>query len=151
MELPKLTVECQFLDISLDYPMYVNRVVHTTCQLPDPPKKMFDACYSWLNIKVVSLCSRLILGAERHTTILTPSSFSYSCKTILKPQYWTNPNIPHVEVTFESESITLNGTNAKVMVITYITEKMIKMDSDGCWKMMNNTSLLLDAAKDSSE
>ncbi|KAJ8911374.1 hypothetical protein NQ315_014205 [Exocentrus adspersus] len=120
VNLPKLTIECQFLDISLDSPMYVNRVVHTTCQLPDPPPKMFKACFSWLNVKVVGVGSRLILNPECHTTILTPSSISYSCKSILKPQYWTNPNIPHEEVTFESESITLNGTNAKMMVIAYI-------------------------------
>lgn len=135
----------------MDNPMYVNRVVHTTCQLPDPPQKMFNACFSWLNVKVVSLCSRLILGPERHTTILTPSNISYSCKSILKPLYWTNPDIPHVEMTFESESVTINGTNAKIMVIGYIIGKMIKMDSEGCWKMMNTTSLLLDATKDSGE
>ncbi|KAJ8984787.1 hypothetical protein NQ317_003700 [Molorchus minor] len=102
MDLPKLTLECQFIDVSLTNPMYVNRLVHTTCQLPDPPKKLFDACYSHQNIK-----------------------------------YWTNPDIPHVETTFESESITLNGTNAKMMVIACIIDKMLKVDAEGAIKMIN--------------
>ncbi|KAG5888478.1 hypothetical protein JTB14_022106 [Gonioctena quinquepunctata] len=148
VDLPKLTLECQFLDISINYPMYVNRLVHTTCQLPEPPKQLFDACFSTQNIKILGLCSRLVLNSQRHTTILTPSSISYLCRTILKPQYWTNPDIPHIETTFESESITLNGTNAKMMVIVYIIGKLLKMDSDGAVMTMSNTSILSDAAID---
>ncbi|XP_072392830.1 intermembrane lipid transfer protein VPS13B [Diabrotica undecimpunctata] len=148
LPLPKLTIECQFFDISLTYPMYVNRLVHTTCQLPDPPRQFFEACYSRKNIKVVGLCSRLIINPNKHTTILTPSSLSYTTKSINKPQYWTNPDITHSEATFESESITLNGTNAKMMVVTYILGKMLKMDAEGAIKLMNNSSILIDASKD---
>ncbi|CAG9819390.1 unnamed protein product [Phaedon cochleariae] len=148
VELPKYTIECQFLDISIDYPMYVNRLVHTTCQLPDPPKQLFDACFTQRNVKVVGLSSRLVLSSQRHTTILTPSSLSYTYKCILKPQYWRNSDIPHEETTFESESITLNGTNAKMMVIAYVIGKMMKMDSEDAVKTINNTSLLSDASID---
>ncbi|XP_074031826.1 vacuolar protein sorting 13B isoform X2 [Leptinotarsa decemlineata] len=148
VDLPKLTLECQFLDISINYPMYVNRLVHTTCQLPDPPKQLFDACFSKQDIKILGVCSRLVLNSQRHTTILTPSSMSYSNRSILKPQYWTNPDIPHDETTFESESITLNGTNAKMMVIVYIIGKLMKMDSEGAVNIMNNTSILSDASID---
>lgn len=129
-------------------PMYLNRLVHTTCQLPKPPKKLFEACFSRLNIKVMSLTSRLILGLKSNTTILMPSSVSYSCHTILKPQYWTDSNITHVETIFESESITLNGTNAKMMVVAYIIGKMIKLDSEDAVDTMLNTTILSDSKKD---
>ncbi|XP_056633940.1 intermembrane lipid transfer protein VPS13B isoform X1 [Diorhabda sublineata] len=148
LQLPKLTLECQFLDISLTYPMYVNRLVHTTCQLPDPPIQLFEACYNRNNIKIVGLCSRLIITSNNQTTILTPSSFSYTTKSINKSQYWTNPDIAHEETTFESESITLNGTNAKMMVVFYIIGKLFKMDAEEAVGIMNNTSILTDATKD---
>lgn len=148
VDLPKLSVECQFLDMSIAYPMYVNRLVHTTCQLPDPPPKLFDSCFSVKFLKVVGLCSRLVVSPKNHTIILTPSTMSYNSKWILKPQYWVNPNIPHNEVTFESEGLTLNATNAKMMVIAYIIIKTIRMDSEGAVNLMTNTSILSDASKD---
>ncbi|CAH2007814.1 unnamed protein product [Acanthoscelides obtectus] len=147
VNLPKLTIECQFLDMTMNYPMYVNRLVHTTCQLKDAPKKLFDGCFTRKIVKVVGLCSRLLIG-QKHTTILTPSSLSYCCNAILQPQYWWNPNIPHNEITFESESVTLNATNAKMMVIATIISKLIVLDSDGATKMINTTTMLLDACKD---
>ncbi|CAG9862165.1 unnamed protein product [Phyllotreta striolata] len=146
--LPKLSIECQFIDISSTYPMYVNRLVHTTCQLPDPPAKLFEACYSHQNVKIVGLCSQLIVNKQQHTTILTPSSFSYSTRHIAKPQFWVNPNIPHEEQLFESDTITLNGTNAKMMVVALIVGKMLKMDSEGALSTMKDTSILSDASKD---
>lgn len=134
--------------MSMSYPMYVNRLVHTTCQLPDAPAALFDSCFTLKNIKIVGLCSRLVVNPTSHTIILSPSSMSYNSKSILKPQYWTNPNIPHEEVTFESEGLTLNATNAKLMVIAYIIIKTIRMDSEGAVHMMTNTSILSDASKD---
>lgn len=128
--------------------MYVNRLVHTTCQLPDPPPELFGACFTIQNFKVVGICARLVISPTSHTIILTPSSVSYNSKSILKPQYWTNPNIPHKEVTFESEGLTLNATNAKMMVIVYIIMKTIRMDSEGAVNMMNKTTILADASKD---
>lgn len=136
------------MDICMSYPMYINRLIHTTCQLPNAPQKLFEACYSQKNVKIVGICSRLILNRQRYTTIVTPSTISFVSKAILKPQYWLEPNIPHIETIFESESITLNGTNAKMMVIVYIIEKLIKMDSEGAIKMMTNSSILADASKD---
>lgn len=128
--------------------MYINRLVYTTCQLPDAPSKLFDSCFTKQNIKVVGLCSRLVISPTSHTIILTPSSMSYNSNTILKPQYWTDPNITHHEVTFESEGLTLNATNAKMMVVAYIIMKTIRMDSEGAVNTMTNTSILLDASKD---
>lgn len=146
--LPKLSIECQFFDVSIDYPMYVNRLVHTTCQLPDPPSKLFDACFTVKTFKVVGICVRLVITPTSHTIILTPSSLTYSSKSILKPQYWINPNIRHNEVTFESEGLTLNATNAKMMVIAYIIMKTIRMDSEGAVNTMTKTTMLTDASKD---
>lgn len=101
-DLPKLTLECQCLDVKIVNPMYLKRLIHTTCKLPEPPIQLFEACYSNLNMKMSGFCSRLILPMGRHTTIITPSSFYFCHKTILKPQYWVNPDIPHCESLLES-------------------------------------------------
>lgn len=102
LELPKLTLECQCIDAKFEYPMYVKRLVYTVCKLPDPPKSMFAACYITRNVKVIGLSSKLITSVKKQITIITPSSASFIYKSILKPQYWTDPDIPHNEWIFES-------------------------------------------------
>ncbi|KAH0999222.1 hypothetical protein HUJ04_005426, partial [Dendroctonus ponderosae] len=146
--LPKLTLECQFIDISQQYPMYVNRLVHTTCQLPEPPKKLFEACFIRKSVKVVGLFSRLVTNPSCQSIILSPSSVSYGSKTILKPQYWINSHIPHSEIIFESENITLNGTKAKMLVAIEIVGKILSKGLNSLGESIYGSSLLTDACKD---
>lgn len=100
--LPKLTIECQCIDVRIVNPMYTKRLVQTTCQLPQPPEHMFAACHFEKNVKILGFCSKLILENAKHTTILMPCSVSYFNKKIVMPQYWVNSDISHSEVSFES-------------------------------------------------
>lgn len=100
--LPRFTIECQCVDLKITNPMYTKRLVSTTCQLPDPPKKLFDACHVNLNVKILNFCSRLLLDSNKQTTIITPSSASYRCLKIIEPEYWVNPDVPHLEIMFDS-------------------------------------------------
>jgi vacuolar protein sorting-associated protein 13B len=101
-KLPKVTLECKVIEISMFNPMYVNRLVHTTCQLPEPPQKMFEACFTKLDVNVVGFSSRLILKQNNYTTLIVPFNLSYQSKSILSPQYWVNADVMHSEVNFHS-------------------------------------------------
>jgi vacuolar protein sorting-associated protein 13B len=90
------------IEISMFNPMYVNRLVHTTCQLPEPPQKMFEACFTKLDVNVVGFSSRLILKQNNYTTLIVPFNLSYQSKSILSPQYWVNADVMHSEVNFHS-------------------------------------------------
>ncbi|XP_060527776.1 intermembrane lipid transfer protein VPS13B isoform X2 [Cylas formicarius] len=146
--LPKISVECQFIDVSMRYPMYSNRLVHVTCQLPEPPDRLFRNCYTVQNFKIVGLLARLFVTPSCHSIILAPSSMSYVVRRILKPQYWTKADIPHSEVTFESESFTVNGTKAKLLVVRNVIERMLAREPDPPGKSIYSSSLLTDAGKD---
>lgn len=101
-KLPKVTIECKLIEICLYNPMYINRLIHTTCQLPEPPEKMFEACFSKFDINLVGLCSRLVLKQNNSTTLIVPFNLSYQSKSILSPQYWINPDVMHSEINFQS-------------------------------------------------
>lgn len=102
LPLPKVTVEAKSFEISTQDPMYVNRLVHTTCQLPQPPEHMFDACYSKANVNIVGLSSHLLLKENNQTTIIVPFNVSYNKKSILKPQYWIKPDVIHEELSLDT-------------------------------------------------
>lgn len=101
--LPRLTFECQCVDVRIQNPMYLKRLINTACQLPDCPKHMFEACHSRRRIKISGFCSRFLAAtSKRQTTILTPTSATLQYDYILKPQYWIDPDTPHEMLTFES-------------------------------------------------
>lgn len=135
-DLPKLTLECQCLDVKVVYPMYLKRLIHTTCKLPDPPKAMFDACYTTVNLRMSGFCSRLILPMNRHTTIITPSSFSFTKKSICKPQYWINPDIPHSESLLEAGKLNNKATILIIQLNIIISFRKYKF----YWHKSKNSS-----------
>ncbi|XP_071057652.1 intermembrane lipid transfer protein VPS13B isoform X2 [Onthophagus taurus] len=144
--LPKLTIECQCIDVKVEGPIYTKKLVHTVCQLPDPPRHMFDACYQNLSVKVLNFCSKLILGSNT-TTIITPFNATFRNKNIISPEYWVNPDTPHNEMRIYSESIGINSTKPRAILIGLIIEKMTKFNCEEAIYFISNTSILQDASK----
>ncbi|XP_044753199.1 vacuolar protein sorting-associated protein 13B isoform X2 [Coccinella septempunctata] len=142
----KLVVEFQCLDLLYITPFYVNRLVYTTCQLPDPPKGLFDACFKKFELKVLGLTSRLVVSSHCQTTILLPFNASFMTRQILKPQYWTDPNVTHFELTIESENLTLNGTKAKMLLIYDLIMALFQLDGEN--SNLQNSSIMTDACRD---
>lgn len=94
--LPRVTIELQCIDARLIKPIYPNRLVYTTCQLPNPPEVMFDSCHRHMAIKVLGLASNLIID-DKYCTLLLPSTLTLTSKEIIFPKYWPNTNVPHAE------------------------------------------------------
>ncbi|XP_047111784.1 vacuolar protein sorting-associated protein 13B [Schistocerca piceifrons] len=145
--LPQVTLECQCLDAKMVRPMYPKRLVKTTCQLPSPPQHMFDMCHSMFNVKFVGIASSLILDAScKRTTVLLPSNLSFSQRSIVLPQYWVDPAIPHIEQTVETEIVTVTCTKAKMLVIECIVQSVFNASHTS--NIINTTTLLQDARKE---
>ncbi|XP_017781523.1 PREDICTED: vacuolar protein sorting-associated protein 13B [Nicrophorus vespilloides] len=148
VDLPKITLQCQCIDLRISNPMYIKRLLRTTCQLPEPPQQMFDACHTDLTLKISAFSSRLIVS-NMQFTIMTPSYASFQSRTILMPQYWINPDIPHQQFSFESEGITITGTNPKIALVAQIIDKLMKMDCEDSQTTIIHSSIMQDAVKDS--
>lgn len=145
--LPQVTLECQCLDAKMVRPMYPRRLVKTTCQLPSPPQHMFDMCHTSFNVKFLGVSSSLILDANsKRTTILLPSNLSFSQRSIVLPQYWVDPAIPHTEQTVETEIVTVTCTKAKMLVIECIIQSVF--NASHVSNIINTTTLLQDARKE---
>lgn len=64
---------------------------------------MFNACHNEVSIKIVGLCSRLILEQNyKYTTLIMPTNVTYYSKTIINPEYWLNNDVKYRTVKFES-------------------------------------------------
>lgn len=167
-EVPKLTLECQSIEAKFSSPTYEEKLVTTTCQLPEAPQHMFDACHDERTIKFIGICSRLILGPNRkYTTLIMPTNATYSSKVIIYPDYWLSNDIIHKETTFESgtflwpltysykiflflisDAITITGTNPKLTLAYHILKKLYRGGLDENYAYIKYSSLFDDAARD---
>lgn len=98
--LPRLTIEAQCIDAKLVRPIYPNRLVYTTCQLPTAPEEMFEACHQHTNLKILGLASNVIID-DKSCTLLLPCSLTASYKEIILPRYWPSNHLPHLEINFK--------------------------------------------------
>lgn len=88
--LQEIPLTCTLRTTRVKYvtPFYPNRLVFTTCQLPQWPMKLFDACYQ--RIDVSSSAIDVQLGGTQIGHI--PNLDAYS-REIIYPQLWQDPNV----------------------------------------------------------
>lgn len=89
-KLEQVTVVCNFKWSELKYatPFYPNRLVFTTCQLPQRPMKLFEACYQRMGVSLKEV--ELLLGEKEIVNI--PIIEGYS-RSILHPHLWLDANV----------------------------------------------------------
>ena len=97
-----MQLEIQCIDIHVRNPIYISRLTQTVCQLPNPPTHMFEACYCHISAKLMGACVKLILESSQHITLVTPLNVSYTYKSIMNPDYWTDSDILHSEMSVSS-------------------------------------------------
>nr|CAD7196002.1 unnamed protein product [Timema douglasi] len=144
--LPRLVLDCHYLDAKIVKPMYPRRIITVTCQLPTPPKHMFDACHHKLTVKFLGISSHLVSAPGKQTTVLMPSNLSLSQSKLLLPQYWTNPNIPHLDRTYHAENVTVTCTKPKLLMVYEILYSAIHPEHNNV--AIYNSSLIADATRD---
>lgn len=84
---PYIGLELDRANFQMIEPIYPNRLVHTTCQLPNPPSKLINSCYTKMTVNcknvVVKLCVGLI--KQNHFQFFNIDS---SVKFLIKPEFW---------------------------------------------------------------
>uniref|UniRef100_A0A182Q1H4 Chorein N-terminal domain-containing protein n=1 Tax=Anopheles farauti TaxID=69004 RepID=A0A182Q1H4_9DIPT len=94
---PSLTVQLNRVECNILAPLYPNRLVYTTCQLPEPPAKLFDACYQTISGNLERLQMKLFHPGWSETTIATAVSMNYQQRLLIHPSLWPNAELNKVE------------------------------------------------------
>lgn len=91
-DINSLSLNCSIESVRLRLvaPSYPNRLVHTTCQLPQPPLKLFELCYQRYSYSSTGI--RVQLKGRPLILIPTLSGF-YS--SIMYPQLWQSDSVLH--------------------------------------------------------
>ncbi|GAB0097730.1 vacuolar protein sorting-associated protein 13B [Sergentomyia squamirostris] len=91
---PSCRFNTESLEGRMETPMYPNRLIHTTCQLPNPPDNLFDACYTKFFLDMKN--SGCFLRKENNLLTIPDISGSYSY--LLLPELWDNERVSRMKM-----------------------------------------------------
>lgn len=94
-----ITIKFDKIEMNYTIPMYPNRLVYTTCQLPEPPKELFDACYNKMEIEIEKIAINTICNERQKEMAAIPNLIG-SINLIIRPDLWTNDQIKHINAGF---------------------------------------------------
>uniref|UniRef100_A0AAG5CN30 Chorein N-terminal domain-containing protein n=1 Tax=Anopheles atroparvus TaxID=41427 RepID=A0AAG5CN30_ANOAO len=96
---PSLTVQLNRAECNILAPLYPNRLVYTTCQLPEPPAKLFDACYHSISGNLERLQVKLHQSrwSSSDVPFATAVSMNFQQRLLLHPELWPNPELNKME------------------------------------------------------
>lgn len=145
-ELPKLKLDIENIYAKLEKPMYPNRLVYTTCKLPNPPKNLLDSCY----VKTLATCHGLKLSLvikDKASILLNPAHITYTGNTILLSKYWRDKDISLEELSVSVDSINVTSTKPRFLLASHILDSVVRQNKDGFTAIFGST-LLLDSCLD---
>lgn len=123
--LPYLCLEFENVNLEMADPYYPNRLVHTTCQLPKPPSKLLQYCYTKYSGNFHHLRVILCCGHSKQLQIRIPSC-TIATESLLKPSFWLTKAPPTSTTNISLESIILKMNKPQMIVFHHLVSAGIQ-------------------------
>ncbi|XP_062558103.1 intermembrane lipid transfer protein VPS13B [Armigeres subalbatus] len=94
-------VECNILT-----PLYPNRLIFTTCQLPEPPAKLFDSCFHSISGNLERLVAKLH-NNDSELLVTTAINLNHQHRFLIFPELWSSTELNKTEHNFDISDLKL--------------------------------------------
>uniref|UniRef100_A0A182NL10 Chorein N-terminal domain-containing protein n=1 Tax=Anopheles dirus TaxID=7168 RepID=A0A182NL10_9DIPT len=140
---PSLTVQLNRVECNILAPLYPNRLVYTTCQLPEPPAKLFDACHQTISGNLERLQMKLHHPGWSDTTIATADSMNYQQRLLIHPSLWPNAELNKVEHNITVTDLKIIANPLQALTSTSIVQSLAAQQPAPCidWEPLQHESL----------
>lgn len=119
--LPFLQLYFDHVEASLSTPSNPDKLVHTTCQLPDKPLELLNACYEnyELNIKdfSIGLMSR---SKDNFVRLITIPKLQLSYGTLLQFHHWKLDEVPIKKLDLQCDHIKMEASKRELFASLYL-------------------------------
>lgn len=104
--LPYVSIELECISIEMAEPYYPNRLVHTTCQLPNPPSKLMDSCYAKISAQFGGAVINLLHDMNSQI-IATIPSVDFAMRMLIQADLWLKHAVPNLAATLDTDRLTV--------------------------------------------
>ncbi|XP_053671577.1 intermembrane lipid transfer protein VPS13B [Anopheles nili] len=140
---PSLTVQFTRVECNILAPLYPNRLVYTTCQLPEPPAKLFDACYQSISGNLERLQVNLHHSKWTDTTVVTAVSMNCQQRFLIYPSLWPNGELNKAEHNLNVTDLKLSANPLQGLTCATILQSLVARQEAPCldWDSLYQQSL----------
>ncbi|XP_055526290.1 intermembrane lipid transfer protein VPS13B [Wyeomyia smithii] len=107
-------IECNILT-----PLYPSRLIYTTCQLPEPPSKLFDSCFRSISGNLERLQAKVKCG-DLETPFATAINLNHQHRNLIFPELWPNIELNKIEHNFGMSDMKLILNPQQLLTVYYI-------------------------------
>ncbi|XP_055922999.1 intermembrane lipid transfer protein VPS13B [Eupeodes corollae] len=126
--LPFLKLSFENVEGQWATPLDPDKLVHTTCQLPDKPIELLNACYANAQLRFKNISLKLKQQSETSKIFSIPKGNIFY-GDLLQPALWKNEEVPLRKVDVTLESFALEFSNSELILALRLWNTVISYDS----------------------
>ncbi|XP_055587583.1 intermembrane lipid transfer protein VPS13B [Uranotaenia lowii] len=136
-----LSLEWNRIECNILTPLYPNRLVFTTCQLPEPPTKLFEGCFQSISGNLERLQLKLLVN-NQELQLATAINLYHQHRFIIHEHLWPNAELNKVEHNYgiSDLKLTLNPHQA-LLALGIISSLIDKTPSNPAPDLIANIAL----------
>ncbi|GAB6029598.1 Vacuolar protein sorting-associated protein 13B [Chamberlinius hualienensis] len=147
-KLPIITITGSKLEFQQRTPLYPKRVVKIVSLLRSPSEYLMMNSHYCFGIELVdgSAFVSCVCGeseTEVHLPLIEPCHLTFTKKSLLLPSNWKSPTQPHVEITFDAESLLIVTTAPEILLLKVMWASWY--DEVWQYKQLQESSIINDA------
>ncbi|XP_037953413.1 vacuolar protein sorting-associated protein 13B isoform X2 [Teleopsis dalmanni] len=134
--LPIFSCRIEHLYGTLSTPIKPNKLVHTTCQLPDKPSVLVDACYDNYKIDLKNFSLDLV-NKTSHSSVrlLHLPKLQMTYGSLVQPQHWKVDEVPKRKFDLNCENFSLEFSKRDLIITDHLVRCILKYHPYMVWKL----------------
>nr|XP_029723384.1 vacuolar protein sorting-associated protein 13B-like [Aedes albopictus] len=105
-QIPFLSVVFSRVECNILTPLYPNRLIFTTCQLPEPPSKLFDSCCHSISGNMERLQIKLHHN-DLELSVATAINLNHQHRFLIFPELWPSTELNKIEHNYDISDLKL--------------------------------------------
>lgn len=120
----------------LTTPLQPDTLVHTTCQLPEKPQELLNACYNNFQFDVQNFYLTLSNKSSPFNKLVSiPKMFIY-CGTLIEPALWEENEVAEYKFDVDCEEVIIEFSKRELVLMQRLAQCVRKYDDYLLWKII---------------
>lgn len=140
-QFPYFMILLKEAEINMISPLYPDKLVHTTCQLPDPSEKLKQNCYTKTKALIGGLSVQVIFNKNRFNA-LSIETIILDYGALIKPEFWKLTQMQTYTFKLVISEGTTTFNKPQLMLLQQMIDSFMVSDNASPRKNIKNLQLI---------
>lgn len=124
--LPYILLYFDKVEGTLSTPSNPDKLVHTTCQLPDKPQELLNACYDTYDLHIKDFSMGLVSPTtDQLMRLINIPKLQLTYGSLLQPYFWKCDEVPVKKLDLQCDTIKLEFSKREFVAAALLTQSIL--------------------------